>query len=486
MRYTFKLCLNITWVLLLVLGTVALPLAGMDREAMAGNDGWTIPVEISTNAKAWSPSLTVDSKGIVHAVWLGASDPNPPAAGDTIYYCRWNGIEWSEPVDVFVSAVQRNLGSPVIRAHPDDKLYVVWRGRSGMIYLSTAPAAVAELVRQWTPPRIILEGANFTYDLDLESDRSGLLHLAFVQEFAGVSVITYSRSDDGGQTWARPAQISDSKTDTLAWNPRVAIGKDGTIHATWAEVPLPGTWPPQGVLYARSIDDGQTWSVPFQVAEEGYGRANVGLSDERTVHLVWSGTVGWEGRYHIRSADGGQTWSEIARLPGLQESFGTSFSEMVVDDTGVLHLAAGVNQQRYLTWKDGVWSLPEKIADVIPDRALVREGGMPRIELTEGNRLIVLYHDNWNIFFATRLVDAPHWPIPTAVPALPSMPDSRSGSSELTPSVLPTAIPLPPFDNPAATRPSATSSIRALIFGTVPVLLLLVGVVLYRTSCLRK
>jgi hypothetical protein len=448
---------------------------------------WTEPVVLSNNPRAWNPHLTTDAAGVVHAVWNGASNTDPDvdaySASDMIYYARFDGASWTEPVNVLATPGGRRANRPVVAAGSDGTLYVAWLS-SGDIYLSSAPADSASSVWAWAAPQVIFGGANLPYWVDLKADERGVLHLALVKELVDVFVIAYSQSDNGGRSWSRSVEVSAAKASVAARNPRLAVGQDGTLHATWAEVQLPDGVPPLGVFYARSIDNGQSWSEPLQMAGEGYGRTNVGLSDENTVHLVWSGTVGYEGRYNVWSADGGQKWTETGRLPGLEESFGTGFSEMVLDSTGVLHLATGINQQRYLTWRDGIWSTPEKIADVVHGREIDREGGMPRIALSEGNRLLVLYHDHWSVFFSTRLIDAPFRPVSTSVPALPTTGASEVADLVSTPTAAPTATAL--FTSPGVAPPAddiaGSSTARTLIAGLAPVVLLIGLVVLYQVS----
>jgi hypothetical protein len=448
---------------------------------------WTESIVLSNNPRAWNPHLTTDPWGVVHAVWNGASNPDPQidalTASDMIYYSRWDGVRWTEPVNVLATPGGRRANRPVIAAGSDGMLYVAWLS-SGDIYLSSAPVDSASSVWAWAAPRVIFAGANLPYWVDLKADERGVLHLAFVKELADVFVISYSQSDNGGRSWSRSVEVSATKASVAARNPRLAVDQDGTLHATWAEVQLPDGAPPLGVFYARSTDNGLTWSEPLQMAGLGYGRTNVGLSDENTVHLVWSGTVGYEGRYHVWSADGGQTWTEAERLPGLEESFGTGFSEMVVDSTGVLHLATGINQQRYLTWRDGIWSNPEKIADVVHGREIDREGGMPRIALSEGNRLLVLYHDHWSVFFSSRLIDAPFRPVSTSVPALPTSDASEVTDLVSTPTAAPTATVSPTLYPVAPWAGDVASSNipQPLIAGLVPVVLLLGVAVLYQMS----
>jgi hypothetical protein len=224
------------------------------------------------------------------------------------------------------------------------------------------------------------------------------------------------------------------------------------------------------------------------MAGEGYGRTNVVLDAEGYVHIVWSGTVGYEGRYHRYSADGGSTWTHTYRIPGLENSFGQSYSEMVAGPDDALHVATGVENQRYVAWENGVWSRPEVLADVVSDPELIREGGMPRIALTEGNRLIVLFSDNWAVYFTTKVIDADHQPVQAYDTPSTQMPMPH-------PTAKPTSTPVGPgpdqliLEQPA-TAPRALPSTTALgsaetgdpmttiLLGVIPSILMVAGFLL--------
>lgn len=82
--------------------------------------------------------------------------------------------------------------------------------------------------------------------------------------------ISVSRSSDGGKTWK--TAIVDSQTfPSIDQFSDLAIGKDGTVYASWMRCPGNG---PQGnctdtkslILSSKSTDGGATWSTPAIVA----------------------------------------------------------------------------------------------------------------------------------------------------------------------------------------------------------------------------
>jgi hypothetical protein len=200
------------------------------------------------------------------------------------------------------------------------------------------------------------------------------------------------------------------------------------------------------------------------------------------LHVVWSGTVGYAGRYHQWSRDGGQTWSATEKLPGVEQSFGSGFTEGVVDSNGVLHLFTGITNMSFLSWYAGEWTLLQSVWDV--DYSYgdpVIEGGMPRMVLLNGNRLIALWHDNWRIFFATKLIDVE--PVTYSAPLICSKPSLSETDIEI---VADDDIPAVPYDDLSPLQEERiVSATRPLVIGILPVIVIVLLVYLFRSNVSR-
>jgi hypothetical protein len=367
---------------------------------------WTTPVVLSTNPQAVDPHLTTDSYGSVHAVWSGISNPAPRSTADTIYYARWTDAGWTNPIDIFYNPRSDEARYPVIAATAGT-LHLAWSGRLGNVYFSSASLCSPEDVRSWAHPTLLIDDSLNSSRVELISTPEGTLHLVYARQGENSSTIVYMRSEDDGNSWSHPIAVSQNRNGVLDWLPRVVVDGTGVIHVVWSIVQAPEGIPALGVSYARSIDNGASWSVPVELAGLGYGRANLVSVSANELHIVWSGTVGFAGRYHRWSHDGGTTWTDVEQLPNVVQSFGNGFPEMVVDKRGTIHLVTGVEYMSYLARTQQGWIPAEKIweVDYSYGNPMI-EGGMPRIELTDGNRLIAVWHDNWRIFFTTRPVDA--------------------------------------------------------------------------------
>ena len=144
------------------------------------------------------------------------------------------------------------------------------------------------------------------------------------------SQIYFSRSTDGGKTFAMPIRISDSAGDCRDSDDTVegavpAVGPKGEVYIVWAG--------PLGLVFKKSIDAGLTFSKEKVIGEmpggwdfsvEGLDRANgmpitgVDLSngpDKGTLYVNWiDARNGDPDVFVMSSRDGGETWSAPIRV----------------------------------------------------------------------------------------------------------------------------------------------------------------------------
>jgi hypothetical protein len=346
--------------LLLLTQTPATPVQGQTAA------GWTTYSNVSrTLTRSRHQAIVVDQTGRVHVFWAEAFDPNTPeGTGDTIMYAYKTGEKWSNPIDVLLPIDGPIVGE--IRAVIDDNswLHLVWAGGYGSeLYHAAVAAWDAYSARSWTLPAPLDTGKTYTHDLVIGT--GGSLHIAFISSVDWQ--VYYTRSDNGGRSWIRPIQVSTTVGKKATSDVQLNVDPRGRIHVVWQEVPLPDGWPTLTVLYARSEDNGASWTLPLIVDQKdsryrqdyGPGLIGIGVVGPDQVHLVWNGApIGY--RTHQWSSDGGLSWSTPSEIAdrGLEFRFFSGPPVLLGDNTGALHLVTSTQRLMHATWREGRWSAP--------------------------------------------------------------------------------------------------------------------------------
>ncbi len=136
------------------------------------------------------------------------------------------------------------------------------------------------------------------------------------------------RLDGDGDLPDEPVNVSSSP-DTFSWLPRVAFGPDDeTIHVLWQEILFTGGSHGGEILYARSDDGGQRFSEPINLSntDEGAGKGQLNRQSWHNGSLdllhghdgnLYAAWTTYEGPLKIsRSEDGGQSFSEPLHIAG--------------------------------------------------------------------------------------------------------------------------------------------------------------------------
>lgn len=465
--------------LLLIIWQMFVPVA---RGQGAGP--WTEAIRLSQpeTAVTSNPAITADMAGNVHVMWGQVTLAPPLQTGaDTLFYRRWDGQQWSDPIDVLTSPDNGATEFPELATTPDGMLHAAWStgGASGKLWYSRAPACCADRAPAWSAPEQ-LDGGIHGGAIAMISDAQGRLHVAFA-EFDTANIV-YRRSDDSGLTWSVRVTIPDGTLgdDEYATYVRLAVDGRGRVHAVWSVQP----WPGRRVMYARSDDGGDTWNAP-QVIDEydparyasaGYGPLwiDVEAHGDDEVHLIWDGAPTVE-RNHIRSADGGQTWSgPLIVFPELSNVGRAGWNDMAFDGGGALH-AVALGQPWHAQWRDGAWSSSKPLSEAGYAENM-------RLTVNLGNELHVVWNrvvpdQERSVWYVRGQVSAPHalvqaLPTPLPTPEL-SHPPSVSPAIMLSPT--PTRSPVTwPADSP---RGSASDATRSLIASLLPAVALVIVVV---------
>jgi len=364
-------------------------------------------------------------------------------------------------------------------------LHLVWD--SNGVFYSRAPVARAGSAWAWSQPIRLSEAQATTPQIIV--DDAGRLHVVYVDMFVS-PYVRYTASEDGGENWTRPTAVSAPQNGAYALNARLLVDRQRILHVVWSESIEP--FPPSGVYYARSTDLGQTWTAPFELAAGGYSWGSIGMDGEGMLHVFWTGTADWVGKYHTWSPDGGQNWQPVERLwPGTGGMLG--FADMAVDGAGIMHLVSAAGGESffripessgeilYMSWLHDHWSNYVHISKKTMN--IRRENNSPQIAISRGNIVHVVWamsSAGMPIWYATTRLSEPELPAaavpdPLAATAVASAPTPTPASTQVTE---PTRTTLPPVLGRSSAAPAATSSLPALVLGIAPALAVVSVIVL--------
>ena len=167
-----------------------------------------------------------------------------------------------------------------------------------------------------------------------------------------ISIILFSKSVDGGDTWSTPKRINKVGGDCIDSDNTVegavpAVGPNGEIYVAWAG--------PNGIVFNRSMDQGETWleeeilvdpmpggwdyAIPSIYRANGLPVTKCDLSggpNHGAIYINWSDQRNGEENTDIwlsKSVDGGDTWSSPIRVNDDDSDHHQFFSWMDIDQT---------------------------------------------------------------------------------------------------------------------------------------------------------
>lgn len=388
-----------------VLGAIILFSALVVPANSQGSDqaNWSPVDQVYSSARSLYPRLISDSTGTMHLIWGGLAFGQEKGEPHALMYARWDGSRWTEPVDVIVTGNVADIREPDGVVDDEGILHVIFGGP--LLQYASAPAESADDARNWTEPQLIGDGEFIISRSDIVIDDNGVLHV--VAADSQKNEVYYMKSADRGVTWTIPVEVSSSPDKIVTTSSRLAIDSNGVLHVVWVRNPLPESYPPQGIYYARSEDGGQTWSREQQLAGVDYGDAEIVIGESDQIHVVYNGAATISGgKYHRWSSDLGNSWTEPFEVAPKGGGLNGTPS-VAVDATGALHFLGGDgNNLWYSIWQNNVWSPPVDLHALDPNEIEYTETVGATILL--GNQLHVVFDDRQTeMWHTSRTLDAP-------------------------------------------------------------------------------
>lgn len=216
-------------------------------------------------------------------------------------------------------------GSLDLAAGPGGAVYAAWTDYEGPLWFSRS----GDGGRTFSPPvRLGGDPAGPARGPGLAVDGAGAVYLAWTAGEARAAAVRVARSTDEGRSFGPPLAVGDRGEPDA---PRVATDARGTVHLVYGEGPAGPRDRPR-VRYTRSDDGGRTFAPPVTVSGshgerfDAVGFPGVAVDGRGTVY------VGWDlfprrghqpqGLGFSWSRDGGRTFAPPALVPGSVDPAG--------------------------------------------------------------------------------------------------------------------------------------------------------------------
>lgn len=416
-----------------------------------------------------------------------------------IYYSQFQGNKWLQPMSILNSSV-KNVSQISVTIDETGDLLLVWNeADTGDIMFSWANAGVANISSEWSVPASIPSLRAENISPFILAGGSGKIYVAYAIPLNEDRGIYLTQSNDNGETWTQPVQIFNGVTagSQMLDKPKLAITSDGILHVLWKQTSILGDNNSPRLYYSRSLDGGLTWADPTVVVDGatkwdqilGFGNfvQRIWQADENNQSILWLQT----------SMDGGVNWSQPVSFSNFGGNF--SFPDLFGENIRQPNLLFIANNQSanqvlsHILWDGKGWSQQQ---DFRFNNAQGEEITALNAAVTLTGKLGVLYgiksidettgQPVANLNFAQREVQVPNLPSTTTTPAptvVPTPTSTITNTEALTDLPTPTPIILPNrLDNVPSQSGFLSNSYAGAILGSV-LTLLIVGsafVILFR------
>lgn len=301
--------------------------------AKSSDNGTTFspPIQISNSSRDSAFPQVIMAGTHVYVAWLDRT------AGDVtnVFFARSDdgGTTFGRPIAI--TSHNGTSGIPKIYAEGKN-VYLLWEDNGGKnfdIFMATSSDS----------------GDTFGTPVDISTDSGnsgapqmavsgGSIYVVWMDDSLGHYDILFSRSSDGGRTFASPVNVSRANQDS-GYPQIAASGQE--VYVVWTGTITDKNY---DIYFARSADGGQTFESPLDLSNDPGASGWPQVAYEGNVYVSWvDNTTGSYDIYITKSTDGGSTFGSPVNISN--STGGTWYNQMVATPGSVYLAWLGVGQQ---------------------------------------------------------------------------------------------------------------------------------------------
>lgn len=266
----------------------------------------------------YSPRIT-DSSDTLHIVWYQRFIVDTVIVTEVMYKRSTDrGGTWTQ--DTILSPLSPGASNIPDIAVSGSVVHVAWKEEAGDSILYTRSTNSG---RDWEIPRT-LSPSGFPVDIGVSGDT--------VLVYWGTTTAAYlSISTDAGFSWLPAQQVPKD---------RASIDDAIAVCLPFLHLTFQGNTVPIEILYQRSTDIGQTWSLPIMLSEPDMWTGqipSIATDNDSNVYVDWwdykESPYAWTGSIFLRKGvNNGTAWDTIQNLTTLYRA---RISDIAVQDSNV-------------------------------------------------------------------------------------------------------------------------------------------------------